>query len=232
MSAKWALVPTCFLLLSTSACTSTTTRLAEITEFRWKSATKQVLLVEPDVQLGEITAGGMFDPRADWTHMARQLINSETKRSLEEKGIKLVTVERLTHPRDIQLAKLHSVVGQAILHHLPETARALPNKGDALDWTLGPGSNEMRARYGADYALFLYVRDSYTSAGRAVMIVGAAVLFGAALPGGQQLALASLVDLNTGNIVWFNVLNSGSGDLRTAGPAGKVVDNLLEEFPL
>jgi hypothetical protein len=75
------------------------------------------------------------------------------------------------------------------------------------------------------------VRDSYTSAGRAVLMVGAA-LFGVGMQGGQQIGFASLVDLRTGNIVWFNRLENGSGDLRTAEPAQNTVNDLLKELPI
>ncbi len=52
------------------------------------------------------------------------------------------------------------------------------------------------------------------------------------MPGGQQVGFASLVDLETGDIVWFNRLVSGVGDLRTAEPARAAVDDLLADFPL
>ncbi len=122
-------------------------------------------------------------------------------------------------------------MGQAILLHLYNPALKLPSKGDALDWTLGPGAGALRSHYGADYALFVFVRDSYTSGGRAMLMIGAA-LFGVSVPGGQQTGFASLVDLRTGNIVWFNRIINNSGDLRTAAPAQKTVDDLLKELPI
>jgi hypothetical protein len=75
------------------------------------------------------------------------------------------------------------------------------------------------------------VRDSYTTAGRAFMMLGAAIL-GVGITGGQQLAFASLVDLNTGNVVWFNVLQSSSGDLRTGPESARVISALLKDAPL
>ncbi len=75
------------------------------------------------------------------------------------------------------------------------------------------------------------MRDSYTTAGRALMMIGAAIL-GVGITGGQQVAFASLVDLNTGNIVWFNLLQSSSGDLRTPEDSRKVVKALFEDSPL
>jgi hypothetical protein len=122
------------------------------------------------------------------------------------------------------------VVGRAIQTHL-YLGLTLPNKGKALDWTIGTGAATLRDRYGADYALFIFVRDSYATAGRALFMIGAA-MFGVGIPGGQQVGFASLVDLRTGQIVWFNQLASSSGDLRTAAPAQKTVDALLKGLPL
>lgn len=48
--------------------------------------------------------------------------------------------------------------------------------------------------------------------------------------GDQQAAFASLVDLHTGQIVWFNQRNSTIGDMRTADGADKVVAGLLDKM--
>jgi hypothetical protein len=56
-------------------------------------------------------------------------------------------------------------------------------------------------------------------------------MLGIGIQGGSQAAFISLVDLRTGNIVWFNRLGSTNGDLTDA-PARDVVNNLLEGIPL
>jgi hypothetical protein len=200
------------------------------TEFTWSSSVKRVVLVQPDVELGSLQASGETEVRADWTDTAKTFIRNDISEVLAGKGAQLVNAGDAASQREIQIGKLHGAVGRAILTYaygdLP-----LPNKGKALDWSLGPGTNEMRQRYGADYALFVYIRDSYTSTGRAALIVGAALL-GVAVPGGQQVGFASLVDLRTGNIVWFNIIANDTGDLRTEGPAKKVVADLIKELPL
>jgi hypothetical protein len=48
---------------------------------------------------------------------------------------------------------------------------------------------------------------------------------------GVQNGYASLVDLRTGQVVWFNRLFSATGDLREAKPAASTVDELLTGFP-
>lgn len=215
----------------TSACTNTQTMKAATASFQWQSTDKKIALIEPDVVLGELQAAGMFEPRADWTKAGRDNVRNETARLFEARGVKLVMLDPATEHRDIQLVKLHGVVGRAVLLHLFVPGNELPTKGKALDWTLGPGTQGMRSKLGADYGLFIFVRDSYTTAGRALMMLGAAIL-GVGITGGQQVAFASLVDLNTGNVVWFNVLQSSSGDLRTQAESAKVISALLKDAPL
>lgn len=218
------------LAVSLGGCAVTNAKSAPEASFQFTSAKKRLVVIEPDVQLGELTASGIFEPRADWTSSAKQLIVSNVGSILDGRGIEVIPVDNLTERRQIQLAKLHGVVGGAIVRHLYGNEK-LPNKGSALDWTLGPGTVDFRDSYGADYALFLYVRDSYSTSGRVALMIGAALL-GVGVPGGQQSAFASLVDLRSGDIVWFNTLHSGTGDLRSAEPAQKTVASLIGDMPL
>lgn len=191
---------------------------------------KRIVMIEPDVQLMELDAGGIFEPRADWTKAAQTFIDEDLRAHFGKSGVELVNADRPTQ-RDIQLVKLHAVVGQAILTHIYDRGAGLRNKVTPRDWTLGPGTNEMRDRYGADYALFIFVRDSYATSNRKLVEVFGN-LAGAKLDVAEQEGFASLVDLRTGNIVWFNRLLSGFGDLRTKEPAQQTVDALIKGIPL
>jgi hypothetical protein len=65
------------------------------------------------------------------------------------------------------------------------------------------------------------------------MVAVAVLTLGRAVPGGgAQVGYASLVDLNTGQVVWFNRLQRGSGDLREADKAGETLNALLQQFPV
>jgi hypothetical protein len=216
--------------LCLAGCAMESAKKNTMATFQWSSTNKRVLLVAPDVQLSELTAGGVTEPRADWTQAAQGFVAGDIKAYFVKKDAQLIQVEGET-PHEVQLVKLHAAVGQAILTHLYNENLKLPNKGDALDWSLGPGTNEMRDRHGADYALFVFIRDSYSSdSRRALQVLGA--LAGVGLPGGVQIGFASLVDLRTGNIVWFNRLISGSGDLRTGAQAQATVDALIRNMPI
>ena len=47
------------------------------------------------------------------------------------------------------------------------------------------------------------------------------------VPGGVQRGFASLVDLRTGQVVWFNHFARGVGDLRNPDDAAAAIDLLL-----
>jgi hypothetical protein len=75
--------------------------------------------------------------------------------------------------------------------------------------------------------MFVFVRDTYSSGTRkAMMMLGMA-------NGGMQGAFVSLVDLRTGNIVWFNQLfTEGGGDLRDGSGAPAFTADLLKGAPI
>ena len=85
-------------------------------------------------------------------------------------------------------------------------------------------------KFDAQYALFLWVRDSYASAERRAAMVAMAFL-GVSMSGGVQIGYASLVDVRSGKVVWFNRLARGRGDLRDAPAAQATVKELLSGFP-
>ena len=136
---------------------------------------------------------------------------------------------------ELQLIKLHGVVGNSILiqRYRPELMLPTKRKIKTLDWSLGQAVRPLRKRYDADYALFIFVRDSYATEGRAALMMVTAILsMGRFIPGGgAQIGFASLVDLQSGEIVWFNPLARAEGDLRTAGPAKETVKQLLTGLP-
>jgi len=196
----------------------------------------KILLMPSDVLLFELYAGGLEEPKAEWTQSAREHVFEAFKDYFQETGNKMViyrppppdsTKERAQH----QLLKLHEAVARAILIHKYTEIFRLPTKKDVFEWSLGEGIKQLRETQNADYALFTYFRDTYTSEGRAtIMIIGA--LFGLIVPGGYQAGIASLVDLHSGNIIWFNRLFRRSGDLRTRESVEETLTLLLEGIPL
>jgi hypothetical protein len=198
------------------------------------TAGTHIVLMEPDVQLFEMTAGGLLEPRADWTATAKENVDAALVSILEAKHATIVPYAAPTDPAaehlHVQLTKLHERVANTILNDRLPVLR-LVGKGAVFDWTLGDQAYALAGETGAEYALFVRFVDSYASTGRVTLIVIYSLL-GSPLPGGTQDAVASLVELKTGDLVWFNhLVNTTGGDLRTPERARDAVQALLADLP-
>ena len=194
--------------------------------------TSKILLMPLDVELAELTALGSLETKADWTEDAKKHMKVAIDKHMNQKNAKTQIFDDNNNSFDsvsTQLSKLHEVVGYSVLvHHFGHAP--LPAKQNQFDWTLGEEAKVLAKETGADYALFVFVRDSYASAGRkAAQFFGAMV--GLGIQGGTQVGFSSLVDLKSGDIVWFNRLVSTTGDLRSEKAAIKSMANLLDSFP-
>jgi hypothetical protein len=220
-------------MLLVAACTTTSTRLAEAVGPK-PAAGSKVLIVRPDVELSLLTAVGMQEPRADWTAQGRDNLGAELKSATAGRSLQFRELDpaKADDEKVLQLLRLHEAVGQSIMA-FNYGYITLPTKDKkTLDWTLGQGAQALGQAYDADYALFTYGRGSYSSAGRKAMMVAGALL-GVGVPLGGQTAFASLVDLKTGRVVWFNVARAGpQADMRDAEGAKLLVSSLLEKAPL
>ena len=220
-------------LLLAGGC-ATTKDFSSISALESQDGGIEIILMPLDVELSVLTLGGLLEPRSDWTNAAKEHVLSGIEIEQQNRGSKLLHYQEPESndpfgERHVELEQLHSAVGKAILQH-KYAGMSLPTKKETFDWTLGPEVKTLSQKYAADYALFIYIRDSYSSAGRVLAQIAAAAL-GFGMAGGQQLGFASLVDLRSGDIVWFNRLFSAVGDLRTEEPAMKTVSLLLEGLP-
>jgi hypothetical protein len=193
----------------------------------------KILIAPPDIELFSLSTGGVLEPRADWTSSARQNVRAEVEQRRGALGVDTVELDEATADEFGELLNLHAAIAQSIaLHHFGGTP--LPTKNGQLDWSFGDALKPLQERTGARYGLFIWVRDSYTSGGRyaAIAITAILTMGHVALAHGGQSAYASLVDLDSGRVLWFNRVERGHGDLREADKASGTVDALLENFPV
>lgn len=199
--------------------------------FTHRPAGSTLLVVPPDLELFSISAGGISEPRADWTSAAQRHFREALHAKRKGFGTRFKELTANELDEFAELSHLHGAVAQAVsLHHVVGGAWRLPTKPGGLEWSLGDAVAPLREKTGADYALFFWIRDSYASAERKAAMVAMA-LFGVGLTGGTQVGYASLVDLRDGRLVWFNALNRGYGDLREPSSAQESLDALLRAFP-
>jgi hypothetical protein len=205
----------------------------------------KLLVLRPDVTVGSLTTGGMVEPRADWTEQARASIIAALRAQQASRGGNMTLIEHrnqlagVTEQELADVERLKSAVDQSIVD-AKYLGNSLPTKrGRRLDWTLGADAVKLGQKAGYDYALFLHAEDQVASKGRVALgllgLAGCFIGFCAPNVGGQQqLDYASLVDLKSGQVVWFNVVSAGSqvpgikfGDLRTPEGAAQMVERLL-----
>lgn len=189
-----------------------------------------VAIMPADIELFSMSAGGVLEPKADWTEAATKHFRAALVAKNKQLGLQSKEVSEQDADELAEVNTLHAAVAQAIaLHHFGPLG--LPTKDGKLDWSLAEAVRPVKAATGARYALFSWVRDSYASAERKAAMIGMALL-GIGIPMGQQTGYASLVDLETGQVLWFNRLARPSGDLREPEPAAETVEALLSSFPV
>lgn len=236
------------LLASVALAGCVSTRQFADVEFTPPQGDYKLLVMRPDVSVGSVTTGGLVEPRADWTEQARAHFLTALKAQQAGRGGNVFIMDKRdslpgVDPDTVaELERLHYAVASSIALHR-YSGQYLPTKRNkGLDWTLGEGAVGLGRRTGYDYALFLYAEDSFASTGRVgLQVLGIAGCFvGFCAPnvgGGGQFGYASLVDLRTGEVVWFNVSQASSqiagikfGDIRTLEGAEQMVDRLLDRM--
>ncbi|URD61795.1 hypothetical protein M8312_04585 [Sphingomonas sp. KRR8] len=237
------LVPLLAAGLTLSGCVQTQ-QYADL-QFAPPKGNYKLIVLRPEVEVGAVTTGGMVEPRADWTEQARSNVIAALRTQQEGRGGQTLILDRRdslpTVPAEqvAELERLNAAVDQSIALHKYSGVTLPSKRRRGLDYTLGQDAVRFGQRTGYDYALFLHAEDSFASQGRvALQVLGIAGCFiGFCAPnvgGAGQFAYASLVDLRTGEVVWFNVLQAGSqvagvkmGDLRTPDGAAQMVERLL-----
>ena len=229
--------------LTLSACVQTR-QYADL-QFTPPQGDYKLIVMRPDVSVGSVTTGGMVEPRADWTETARANLIAALKAQQAGRGGNVLVLER----RDaLAGGQRRDSCG----------ARAAPRGGRQLD-RAAQISRRLACRPSAAAGSNIrWVPTRSASARRPAMTMpcsctpktgsprpggspwacsgwpAAVIGFCAPMGGGGQFAYASLVDLRTGEVVWFNVLQTGSqvagitfGDIRKPEGAAQMVERLL-----
>jgi hypothetical protein len=224
---RWTILVVCVAL---AGCT--TTQVQTASDISKPTPNSGVLTLQPDVQLAELTASGLQETRADWSTAATNNLAAATKQALDAKGLKYTTLDpsTVTEGRNAQLLRLNATVNTSILIYNLNLVRLPTHKSD-FNWTLGEGAKSLGQTYGADYALCTIARGDYSSSGRKVMFIAMAAA-GISIPLGGQQVQASLVDLKTGRVIWYNLARaSPDSDMRDADGAKRLMAEVLKSAP-
>ena len=196
---------------------------------------QKIVLFRPDIEVGEQSTGGLFEPRSEWTETARQLMDNELRVAQRRLSNELVTMPEVVGADGALVAEyqaLFDTVSDSIIEYQFFPGNRLPTrKKGAFEWTLGEGTRRLAELSGARYGLFITTTDHYGSTGRKLLQFAAIAVAGVAVTSGVHKGAAGLVDLHTGDILWLNADMQMGGDVREADGMQKRVGQLLEDFP-
>ena len=181
-----------------------------------------ILIIGPDMQLAERSAAGDALTRPDWSSAAQRHVADglATRLRGSNRSFQFISADALMEGRNGQLLRLHAVVAEAALG-------AKGRRGSAARWSIGEGARELAGEYHADYGLIVGGDGVYGSAPRdmlalastlrtaasaAIGNLGAAASLGlhAFRPSGSGRRIAaSLVDLQSGDIIWIRQIDGG-----------------------
>ena len=231
---RWLALAALALLAVTSTASAAPRPHTFTGQFTHPPAHSRVVVMTPDVQLSLLTAAGLPEARQDWSQAGRDNLATALSQALTAKGHEPSALDPNTAMEGHigQVIRLNTAVGASILA-IDQYGFNLPtHPRDTFNWTLGDGAQELATTYNADYALFVTARGTYASAGRVAAMVGLALL-GVGVPLGGQQAYATLVDLHTGNILWFNVVTAAPNeDMRNPAQVQGLATRILQGAPL
>jgi hypothetical protein len=239
---RYALILASGAALALGGCVQTR-QYADV-EFAPPQGDYDLVVMRPYVQVGSVTTGGLVEPRADWTERARTNLLQALRQQQAGRGGRTLILETREAAQGVSpetvanLERLFTAVGNSIILHRYMGQHLPTKRRQGIDWTLGEDAVKFGRATGMDYALFLYAQDNFASTGRIALqvlgIAGCFIGFCAPQGGSGQAAYASLVDLRTGEVVWFNLLQAGSqvpgvgvSDIRTREGASAMVERLI-----
>jgi len=201
----------------------------------------RVLLVEPDIRVHEVSAGGVVEKVDDWSRQASGLA-VESLRDAAQRGnlFELVPASSVT-PADQaaleQHAALYALVAGSAYGAQISSFPAWRQRGAEFDYTLGPGLAGVAQHSQVDAAVFVVGSDYISTAGRkAAMVFGilTGALTGMVIPPGSAPAFMSLgvVDMRSGELLWYSTdFRAGAADLRDAAVMKSLIDGMMQTYP-
>lgn len=226
------------LVLFLPGCSTPTTYLARpLAEPAAPGLPKRVLVVPPEVNVVEVTAGGIGEKDKEWSQQATEnLLTSLRGQAGKGDLFELVPMPVLTQEEkdavDAHRAMFDLVAANASQHAL-STYSFWKERAAKLHYTVGPGLGFLAEKSGADAALFISAEDAVSTGGRLAVLAATILLFGmpAITPGYSYLA-AGIVELSSGNLLWHNFdWNIARRDLRKPQDADGLLTEVFASFP-
>jgi len=199
-----------------------------------RSLPRKVIIIPADVVVHEMSVGGILEKAPEWARQSSDNLTRAMREVAEDtRHFTIVQAPTLTEEEQDRLDEsiaTFMTVGTTAHQTLLWGGAAWAHKRTEFDYTLGPGLAFLREKTGADAAILMAGDDIVSSDGRkAAVVVGA--LLGVGLATGRSIALTSVVDLQTGDLLWMHYDESMSKDLKNYDSAKTMVSDIFSKYP-
>jgi len=192
-------------------------------------------VLQPDIKIYELTAGGVTELRDEWSAAGRDAVLQGLSEVLKERGvaIKPVVVDKDQQRSVDDVTVLYRAVSGSIIEHT-YTQHPFHTKLENFDYSVG-SIDALLQKYQADALVIVYGVDQISSNGRKALR-GVGLVLGAVT--GQPVVSQGMTALNialvdrSGAVLWYKIAgDSGGFDLRDARSAKAFVQRLVSDFP-
>jgi hypothetical protein len=196
---------------------------------------KKVMVLPVNIEVVEVTAGGVEEKVPDWSKEASRSVFKALSAAInKQKGMKEVVAPQFSGAATANVDE-HLALYKLVVNTASQTD--WKHKVRRFDFAIGPGLKEVANQTGADAAIMVYGRDHVSTAGRkARAVVGHIpiinIFTGPAPQLGHSYLHVGVVDLRTGDLLWMNSnYREGSTNLRDPDDAAKMIDAVFEWYP-
>lgn len=195
---------------------------------------ERIVLLPAEITVKEISAGGVPEKVPEWTKTASDNVTRELNAlAASRKDVEFVPLPPLSTEEHDLLEEYLGVYFQVAMAAHRMTATSISgweHKRQRFDYTLGQGLAFLKAKAGADAAMMVIGEDFVSSGGRKAAFVFAA-MFGVAMPLGQSVISAGVIDLASGDLLWMNHNASVSKDLKDAAAVRDMMSAMFQVYP-
>jgi hypothetical protein len=240
MRHSWLLLTVALLLAACAGTPSKTVVNESIARSPEQPLPRKILLLPPEVRLHEVSAGGVVERVAGWTNAASTAAaNTVRQWAAAKHAFEVVESPALSGEDKAALEQhiaLYDLVAGSAHVARNSVIQAWRDRAKTFDYTLGPGLKPLAEHSGIDAALIVSGSDYISTAGRkAAMVMGTILgaLAGVAVvpQGGISFISVGIVDLRTGDLLWFGTDQSGNADLRNEQDIKRMLEGLFQTYP-
>lgn len=198
---------------------------------------QQVVLLPVDVDVYEMSAGGVKEEVPEWSRAAESNLRNALLMTAPGDSCcvtrQIDTASLTAEERAVveeHLTLFSTVAGNALWRDLPGNS-AWKFRSEHFDDTLGDGLAFLKTKYGMDAGLVILGEDVVSTAGRkTTAFVGA--IFGVAVPLGHSVLIGGLVDFGSGDLLWMDhAVSTGTADLRDPDSCRELAHGLMKDYP-